>query len=324
MGIMEREAAAEAAELVSLREDVAGLRAANEALRGALEDACDAEREAVMYTGRADATARLMALALREGRLDVAEGIADMVLDKHNPKVIAEMREAKDGVRAALVGWPVEMLIRAMAEEIEAVGAKNYLEWPVTITGIGFALRIERVEGKSPATVAAEAVRERDEARAALTTVTAERDRLQRACDEGLPREYLECPACGRQHIEGPRHDNPALDGRTRPHHTHRCYGCGHVWDAGRWSFGADVPKGDDWRGCPSAAEALAHNGRTGGDCFGPWLWREHDEATVVVRMVAVCSNDTLDIPDDLPRDGQWRPITRAGAFLPWPAPEAR
>ena len=86
----------------------------------------------------------------------------------------------------------------------------------------------------------------------------------------------------------------------------------------------ASITRADDWRGCPSAAEALAHNGRTGGDCFGPWLWREHDEATVVVRMVAVCSNDTLDIPDDLPRDGQWRPITRAGAFLPWPAPEAR
>lgn len=77
----------------------------------------------------------------------------------------------------------------------------------------------------------------------ALAAMTAERDRLQRACDEGLPREYLECPACHAQHIEGPRHDNPALDGRTRPHHTHRCYGCGHVWDAGRWSFGADVPK---------------------------------------------------------------------------------
>lgn len=81
-----------------------------------------------------------------------------------------------------------------------------------------------------------DAHRERDEARA-------ERDRLQRACDEGLPREYLECPACHAQHIEGPRHDNPALDGRTRSHHTHRCYHCGHVWDAGRWSFGADVPK---------------------------------------------------------------------------------
>lgn len=79
--------------------------------------------------------------------------------------------------------------------------------------------------------------------RSELESMTAERDRLQRACDEGLPREYIECPTCGKQHIEGPRHDNPALDGRKRPHHTHRCYHCGHVWPSGRWSFGADVPK---------------------------------------------------------------------------------
>ena len=86
----------------------------------------------------------------------------------------------------------------------------------------------------------------------------------------------------------------------------------------------ASIARADDWRGCPSAAEALAHNGRTGGDCFGPWLWREHDDATVVVRMVAVRGDDTLDIDDDLSRDGQWRPITRAGAFLLWPTTEAR
>lgn len=85
----------------------------------------------------------------------------------------------------------------------------------------------------------------------------------------------------------------------------------------------ASIVRADDWRGCPSPNEALAHNGRTGGDCFGPWLWREHDDATVVVRMVAVCGDGTLDIGDDLPRAGQWRPITRAGACLPWPAPEA-
>lgn len=65
-----------------------------------------------------------------------------------------------------------------------------------------------------------------------------ENERLTRACVEGLPREVLHCPACGAQHIEGPRHDDPTLDGRVRPHHTHRCYGCGHVWDAGRWSYG--------------------------------------------------------------------------------------
>lgn len=85
---------------------------------------------------------------------------------------------------------------------------------------------------------------ERDAARADLTRVTSERDRLQRACDEGLPRERIDCPACGLAHVEGPRHDDPSVDGRTRPHHTHRCYGCGHVWDAGRWSFGVDKPHG--------------------------------------------------------------------------------
>ena len=76
-----------------------------------------------------------------------------------------------------------------------------------------------------------------------IVELEVERDRLQRACDEGLPREYIECPACAKPHVEGPRHDNPALDGRTRPHHTHRCYHCGHIWDTGRWSFGVDVPK---------------------------------------------------------------------------------
>ena len=51
------------------------------------------------------------------------------------------------------------------------------------------------------------------------------------------------CPKCGKQHIEGARFDNPELDGRRRPHHTHRCYHCKHVWDSGRWSFGVDVSK---------------------------------------------------------------------------------
>lgn len=175
MGIMEREIAAERAELLSLREEASRLRAA-------LDDACDAEREAIMHTGRADATMRLMALALREGRFDVAEGIAEMVLDGHDPKVIAEMREAQHG-RAVLGGWPVELLMRAMAEEIEAVGAENYLEQGFTIRGLGFALRIERVEGKSPATIAAEACDEaarlRAENEALRAEVAAPRQKVQ-------------------------------------------------------------------------------------------------------------------------------------------------
>lgn len=70
------------------------------------------------------------------------------------------------------------------------------------------------------------------------SAAVAERDRLQRVCDEALPREAIPCPQCKAPHVEGPRFDNPALDGRTRPHHSHRCYHCTHVWDSGRWSFG--------------------------------------------------------------------------------------
>lgn len=60
-------------------------------------------------------------------------------------------------------------------------------------------------------------------------------DRLQRACAEGLPREVIYCPACDAQHIDG---DNGA-EFATRPHHTHLCQFCGHVWDNKVWSFGA-------------------------------------------------------------------------------------
>lgn len=73
-----------------------------------------------------------------------------------------------------------------------------------------------------------------------VDALTKERDRLQRACDEGLPREVIHCPKCHRQHLEWFRHDAPGIDGRKRPHHTHRCYHCGHEWDLGRWSFGAE------------------------------------------------------------------------------------
>ena len=68
-----------------------------------------------------------------------------------------------------------------------------------------------------------------------LAAVEAERDRLARACVEGLPREVLPCPKCGFRHVDG-------ADGSeygTRPHHTHQCHRCGHVWDVGRWSYGA-------------------------------------------------------------------------------------
>jgi hypothetical protein len=88
-----------------------------------------------------------------------------------------------------------------------------------------------------------------------LASVTTERDRLQRACNEGLPRERIDCPACRKRHVEGPRHDNPSIDGRTRPHHTHRCYHCGHVWPTDRWSFG--VAEGEETAVAPSEIERL-------------------------------------------------------------------
>ena len=68
-----------------------------------------------------------------------------------------------------------------------------------------------------------------------IEQLTAERDRLQRACDEGLPREVIHCPACGRRHLDGAN----GVEFATKPHHTHLCQHCGHIWDHGRWSFGA-------------------------------------------------------------------------------------
>jgi len=95
-----------------------------------------------------------------------------------------------------------------------------------------------------------------DALKAERDSLQAERDRLQRACDEALPREAIFCPACGARHIEGPRHDNPSVDGRKRPHHTHRCGGCGHVWDSGRWSFG--VAPGEERQGGERPGDALS------------------------------------------------------------------
>lgn len=81
-----------------------------------------------------------------------------------------------------------------------------------------------------------------------IERLTAERDRLQRVCDEGLPREHIDCPKCGKQHIDGANGESFA----TRPHHTHLCQFCGEVFDTGRWSFGADV------RAEPVSAETVA------------------------------------------------------------------
>lgn len=71
--------------------------------------------------------------------------------------------------------------------------------------------------------------------------------RLQRVCREVIPRKVILCPKCGVEHVDG---ENGA-EFATRPHHTHLCAACGHVWDAGEWAFGASsaslapTPAGD-------------------------------------------------------------------------------
>lgn len=98
-------------------------------------------------------------------------------------------------------------------------------------------------EGHSDALLIVTAINKLPELCRTIIEQAKELARFQRVCDEALPREYIACPKCGKQHIEGARFDNPEIDGRRRPHHTHRCYHCKHVWDSGRWSFGAAVSK---------------------------------------------------------------------------------
>ena len=74
-----------------------------------------------------------------------------------------------------------------------------------------------------------------DELAAQRLELAKELDRYRRAVAEGLPRELILCPKCGARHIDGAN----GAEFATRPHHTHLCAGCGHVWDAKRWSFGA-------------------------------------------------------------------------------------
>ena len=85
----------------------------------------------------------------------------------------------------------------------------------------------------------------------------------------------------------------------------------------------------DDWRPLPSVAEVLAHNARTGGSEWSPWLWlREADEARGESLHVVYMSHGG-SVPEV--RTAYWnpvrtdpfvgvvRPITRRGEALPWP-----
>lgn len=90
-----------------------------------------------------------------------------------------------------------------------------------------------------------------------------------------------------------------------------------------------------DWRPLPSCAEVLAHNARTGGDCFGPWLMLcESDEYSHGLRVEVIhlaADDDGVEAKDndgDRIRAGhrrgvlKFRPITRRGEALPWPEVE--
>lgn len=165
---------------------------------------------------------------------------------------------------------------------------------------------------------------------AEVQRLRADNERLTRACVEGLPREVMHCPACGVQHIEGPRHDNPALDGRVRPHHTHRCYGCGHVWDAGRWSYGdteasVAAPLSEVQRlreivegrtTAPTGAEIAAHEA-TGG------TWRTYVPNEWIFSGDLMDAEETLKVCDvqqaNAVTNARWWALDASGAPTQWP-----
>lgn len=91
---------------------------------------------------------------------------------------------------------------------------------------------------------------------------------------------------------------------------------------------GRSVAPETDWRALPSCAEVLAHNARTGGDCFGPWLVLRRDPEERVEVVYIAADDDGVTVRDanhDRVRltvsepDPLVRPITRRGEALPWP-----
>lgn len=169
---------------------------------------------------------------------------------------------------------------------------------------------------------------------AEVQRLRADNERLTRACVEGLPREVLHCPACGVQHIEGPRHDNPTLDGRVRPHHTHRCYGCGHVWDAGRWSYGdteasvaaplSEVQRLRDiilgWSIPPNDAQIEAH-AAAGGRWLIATRHPDDDDGGAEAPCVFVLDHGTLEPAAYRvnSRTIRWWALDASGAPTQWP-----
>jgi hypothetical protein len=143
-----------------------------------------------------------------------------------------------------------------------------------------------------------------------LVSLRAERDRLQRACNEGLPREVIFCPVCQRQHVDGANGE----EFRARPHHTHLCQFCNHLWDAGRWSFGVaghspnahypDVPSlalgaYRHYKGDLYDVEGVAHDSTNGGPDHR-WLVLYRSRATG-----ALCAREFGQFVEPVEREGR-------------------
>ena len=112
------------------------------------------ERDALTALGAVDAKMRLLARMVIEARLSSAGEMATDIVCDEAPAILDEMRQSTPG-RAGIKGWPVEMLARALGEEIGRVdAAKNFIEWPFRVRTesetVDFVLRAERVSGKSP------------------------------------------------------------------------------------------------------------------------------------------------------------------------------
>lgn len=178
-------------------------------------------------------------------RVVCADGsVIEVIVEPYDDEVPTQFWKA---YRQGWSGYMVALTERAAATKVagynvgDAPGALEILA-PGEVSRSGLLAEVERLRADvirySDGVASAErGIAVQDEEIAALR---AENARLTRACVEGLPREVLACPSCGEKHLEGPRHDDPNIDGRVRPHHTHRCYRCGHVWDVGRWSYGAE------------------------------------------------------------------------------------
>jgi hypothetical protein len=175
--------------------------------------------------------------------------------DERNRFVAANVELAHLTVRQ---GYALRVLRGAALALVGAVGERDRAEAAAAHDDTGEQARARAVAQtavQAAFTALHEALDNSEEdakaAEAAHQQLVAERDRLQRACDEGLPREAIFCPACGKRHVDGANGEEFA----RRPHHTHLCQFCGNVWGEtlcgkDRWSFG--VAEGEESPGTPA------------------------------------------------------------------------